>query len=124
MNPHRLEKQVTLAAKRATKRSNHPLSHEEALRLQIQIVPAWLRWTMGTVGTLAIAAAIQGWLLETGGANFLFGLGGLLLLCFGIFGIRRTLSAIAEGISSQYIIDLPALAVEASLSVITSLASD
>ena len=124
MNPHRLEKQVTLAAKRATKKSNHALTHEEALRLQIQIVPTWLRWTMGIVGIVAILTAIQGWLFETGGANLFFGLGGLLLLCFGVFGIRRTLSAIAEGISSQYIVDLPALAIEVSLSVITSLGSD
>lgn len=124
MSPHRLKKQVTLAAKRATKKSDHALSYEEAVRLKIQIVPAWLRWFVSLSGTLAVIAAVEGWLTDSPAGNLCLVIAGLFLIAFGIFGIRRTLSALSEAISSQYIIDLPAIAVETSVNLLASLASD
>ena len=59
-------------------------------------MPSTLRGLLIVVGSVILLAGWFGWPLESGWVRFFEGVGGLLMMMFGIFGVRRTLSKVVE----------------------------
>ncbi len=124
MSPHRLEKQVTRAAQKAARKSRRPLTEQEALDLKIQIVPTWLRWVLGCASMVGAIASTQDWFGLSAAPSAIVFIFSLFVLAFAIFGIRKTLSALGEVISSQMLPDLLGAAVETSASIFQAVTND
>jgi hypothetical protein len=105
IQPEKLKMRAIKAGIRASKRRHHVVSKEELLGLKIQVLPATLRGFLIIAGVAMIALAVIGWPFPADPHQVLMGIGGGVLLIFGIFGIRRTLenvvdSAVGEGIGA------------------------
>jgi len=104
MRPKRVERLQRTAIRkgiRTSRKLNHALTKEEILDLKIQILPATARILLITGGILAIGASLAAWPSDSNVTQGLEFLGGLFLLLFGIFGIRRTLSELADLMSNK-----------------------
>jgi hypothetical protein len=84
------------AGVKASKRLHHVVTREELLAVRVQTMPSTLRGLLIVVGSVILLAGWFGWPLESGWARFFEGVGGLLMMMFGIFGVRRTLSKVVE----------------------------
>ncbi len=96
VDPVILRKRAVKAGVKASKRLHHVVTREELLAVRVQTMPATLRGLLIVVGTVILLAGWFGWPLESGWARFFEGVGGLLMMMFGIFGVRRTLSKVVE----------------------------
>lgn len=96
VDPVILQKRAVKAGVKASKRLHHVVTREELLAVRVQTMPATLRGLLIVVGTVILLTAWFGWPLESGWARFFEGVGGLLMMMFGIFGVRRTLSKVVE----------------------------
>jgi hypothetical protein len=106
---HRIEK----AGIRASLRAGHPLSREELLDVEVQVMPlatrllfvalafgaTWASYTLYSAGQIA-------WCIG-------FGFTAVLLLLFAIFGVRRTLSDIFDNMDANTAYELSELAIRA-----------
>jgi len=104
MNPKRAERLQRTAIRkgiRTSKKLHHALTRKEILNLKIQIVPAAVRILLAIGGILLISVSFAAWPSESNAIQGLEFLSGLLLLLFGIFGIRRTLSGMADQMSYE-----------------------
>ena len=102
MRPRRIERLQRTAIRKAVRTSrklHHALTKDEILGLRIQIVPATARILLATGGILLITAALISWPSDSNVIQGLEFLAGIFLLLFGIFGIRRTLSELADQMS-------------------------
>ena len=102
MRPRRVERLQRTAIRKAVRTSrklHHALTKDEVLDLKIQIVPATARILLATGGILLITAALIAWPSDSNVIQGLEFLAGIFLLLFGIFGIRRTLSELADHMS-------------------------
>lgn len=100
VNPAVLEKRAVKAGVKASKKLHHVVTPEELLALRVQTWPAGLRVLVCIIGTLLLLGAWFGWPLEGGLARFFEGIGGVLLVLFGIFGVKRTLSNLVDGLGN------------------------
>jgi putative Mn2+ efflux pump MntP len=80
-----------------SKKRNQLLTSSEVAGLKIQTIRPYVRIAFGSIGLLLIASAWIGWPTLSNIAHVMEWIGGILFLCFGIFGIRRTLSHAADG---------------------------
>lgn len=104
MKPKRVERLQRIAIRkgiRASRKLDHALTKKEIRDLRIQIVPATARILMATGGIALIAAALTAWPSDSNVVQGLEFLAGLFLLLFGIFGIQRTLSSLADQMSTE-----------------------
>jgi len=97
----RLQRAAIRKGIRTSRKLHHALTKKEVLDLRIQIVPAIPRILMIVGGISLIAAALAAWPSDSNVVQGLEFLAGLFLLLFGIFGIRRTLSEVADQMSNQ-----------------------
>jgi hypothetical protein len=96
VDPVILQKRAVKAGVKASKRLHHVVTREELLAVRVQTMPSTLRGLLIVVGSVILLAGWFGWPLESGWARFFEGVGGLLMMMFGIFGVRRTLSKVVE----------------------------
>lgn len=104
MKAKRVERLQRIAIRkgiRTSRKLNHALTKEEILGLKIQILPSTVRILLATGGILLITAALIAWPSDSNPVQGLEFLSGFFLLLFGIFGIRRTLSGIADQMSNK-----------------------
>jgi len=81
---------------RAAARLNHVPDEKEFRSLKIQVVPLWPRLSAMTAGVGFTGAGLSGWPLESNAVQGVFGVGGILLVIFGLVGVRRTLEEILD----------------------------
>jgi hypothetical protein len=96
VDPVILQKRAVKAGVKASKRLHHVVTREELLAVRVQTMPSTLRGLLIVVGSVILLAGWFGWPLESGWVRFFEGVGGLLMMMFGIFGVRRTLSKVVE----------------------------
>ena len=92
----RIRKNAVKAGTRYAKKHSEGISKEDLLSIKVQTMSGWLRWFMGVTGIILIAFSIVAWPSDGFGIRCLEMIGGLLLVAFGIFGIRRTISNISD----------------------------
>jgi hypothetical protein len=101
VDPVILQKRAVKAGVKASKRLHHVVTREELLAVRVQTMPSTLRGLLIVVGSVILLAGWFGWPLESGWARFFEGVGGLLMMMFGIFGVRRTLSKVVEKVGEK-----------------------
>lgn len=89
----RLKKNGLKAGIKKSKKEGHVLSKEELLEMKVQVMPSLFRWISGILGVVGIGYAVF-----VGEFSILFLLLGLLLLVCGIYGYRKTLSKVVDGL--------------------------
>lgn len=95
-----LAKRIEKAGIRASIKEGHLLTESEIRNIKVQILPIPLRVLFGILGVVAVGASCVFF------SNDMDGLGGfsavlsVLMLLFGIFGVRRTLSHILDTMSN------------------------
>ncbi len=99
--PERMIRVAAAAARRRARKAGRALSRQELLRLKLQLVPAPLRLLLGITGTTAVICGATGWPWDAEAVRAAEIIAGILLIVFGIYGIRRTLSRIADGMSHE-----------------------
>jgi hypothetical protein len=117
----RIVRNAQRAGLRMGRREGHVPSREEMLKLKVQVAPAWARWCSAV---LALASAGGSWYTfssELYGSGFLLAVLALLFFCFAIFGIRRTLSKILDGLDATHSADLFGIIVEGVFSAVGAL---
>ena len=92
----RLQRNAVKAGIRAAARLNHIPDKKEFRSLKVQVVPLWLRLSAMAVGVGLFWAGLSGWPLESNAVQGVFGIGGILLVVFGLVGVRRTLEEILD----------------------------
>ena len=96
---------------RAVRRRRHMLDEEELRALKVQVMPALPRILLVTFGALALIGAFCGWPWDSSERQFLEGLLGAGSLSFGLFGVRRTLGAVLDSVSTVDVLGLIAQAI-------------
>ena len=100
LSPEKLQNRAIKAGIRASKKRHHVVSKEELLKLKIQVLPSSLRGFLLLSGAAMILGAVIGWPFPADGHQVLMGIGGGLLVIFGVFGVRRSLETFVDGLSS------------------------
>jgi hypothetical protein len=114
----KLLKRVEKAGVRKSLKEGHVLGKEDLLAMKVQIVPNYLRIVLG-LG--ALVSGIFSWLYWTWDSpepGVLLGLTSLILFLFAVFGIRRTLSGILDGMDATSGAELLGAAVEGVFSAV------
>lgn len=109
MNPNqtaRLQKRAIRAGVKKARKEGHALDEREVLGLKVQVISAWWRWLLGLTGMFLILSGAFEWLTTNNLVQGLEIMGGILLVFFGIVGVRRTLSEIADAAVDTGIGDL------------------
>ncbi|MDB4307298.1 hypothetical protein OAK89_02300 [Akkermansiaceae bacterium] len=88
----RLKKNGLKAGVKKSKKEGHVLTKEDLLKMKVQVMPSPFRIASASLGVFVIAYS----LLAGGFSIFLFLLG-LLFLMGGIYGYRKTLSKVVDG---------------------------
>lgn len=91
-----VERRAIKAAVKVSKKRRHVVSGEELLSLRVQTMPAWLRIALVLSGFALLASGWFGWPSESNLVQGLEAVSGIFAILFGSFGIRRTLSHIAD----------------------------
>lgn len=104
-----------------SRREGHAPTREEMLKLKVQVAPAWARWCSAVLASAAAGGSWYTFSLEMHGWGFLLAVLALLFFCFAIFGIRRTLSKILDGLDVTHSAELFGLIVEGVFSAVGSL---
>lgn len=114
----RLVKKIEKAGVRKSMKEGHLLDRGDLLAMKVQVMPSLLRITFG-FGSLVIGvlSCLQ-WIWDKPGVALVLALVALFLLGFTIFGIRRTLSSILEGMDAASAGDLMEAAVEGICSAV------
>ncbi len=92
----KLRRRAIKAGLRTSRRVRHPLSREEILELRVQIIPTAPRLIMALAAISLFTAAAFSWPFTSNSSAAVEVLIGVFLLLFAIFGIRRTLSNLAD----------------------------
>jgi hypothetical protein len=98
--PDILEKRAVKAGVKASKKLHHVVTREELLAVRVQTWPVQLRLLMFLAGAGLLVAAVMGWPLEGGIARFFEGASGVLLMLFGVFGVKKTLGNLVDGLGN------------------------
>lgn len=94
------------AGVKAARRRHHLLSEEELRDLKIQVLSNPLRIILGILSLACVAAAALGLPNDSNSVQAILVCLGILLLVFALFGIRRTLGSILDGLSTEGAIEL------------------
>ncbi|WP_038165840.1 hypothetical protein [Verrucomicrobium sp. BvORR106] len=117
----RIVRNAQRAGLRMSRREGHAPTKEELLKLKVQVASAWSRWVSAI---LAMGSAGGSWYtfsLKMDGWGFVLAVLALLFFCFAIFGIRRTLSKVLDGLDVAHSAELFGLIMEGIFSAVGSL---
>lgn len=114
----RLLKRVEKTAVRRSLREGHPLSREELLMMKVQILPNPLRVVMGLGACVAGIFSYLNWTWDSPESAWPLAILSVFLFAFAIFGIRRTLSKILDGMDVGTAAELLGAAVEGVVSAV------
>lgn len=92
----RLQQRAIRAGVKKARKEGHALDEREVLGLKVQVLSAWWRWLLGLTGVFLIISGVLGWFSASNVVQALEIIGGILLVFFGIAGVRRTLSRIVD----------------------------
>jgi hypothetical protein len=95
----KLRRRAVKAGIRVAKQRHHALDEREILSLKVQVLPALLRVLIALAGVAMIVAGINGVPTDSNAAQAALVIGGLLVILFAAFGVRRTLSSIVENLT-------------------------
>lgn len=104
MKPKRVERLRRAGIRkgiRASRKQGHALSKQELLGLKIQTMPGAIRAILMAIGIALVIAGALEWPSPSGAIQAIEVIGGILLLTCGIFGIKRTLTELADQMSFQ-----------------------
>jgi hypothetical protein len=96
---------IEKAGARASLRQGHLISREELLDLRIQIIPLSFRILSGVLAAVSAWACHFYYAAGSGGAAFGFGLLAFLLLLFAIFGFKKTLANLLDGLDAAQLVE-------------------
>lgn len=116
-----LEKRVVRTGIKVSKQQGHTVSREELLNLRVQTLPNPLRLALVALGGACIAACYFSWPHEANSIRGLEAISGILLILFGLFGIRRTLSQILDSVQPLDAINLVGELVDAIANAVSDL---
>lgn len=114
----KLLKRVEKTGVRKSLKEGHAFSREELLAMKVQVVPNYFRIVLGMGAVVAGSFSYLQWSWGEPGLSVLLALVSLLLLFFSLFGIRRTLSKILEGMDASSASELLGAAVEGIFSAV------
>lgn len=114
----KLQRRAVKAGVRVAKRRHHLLSEEELRAVKVQVVPLSVRLIVAIVALSMIIAGACGWPSDANSAQALLVVGGILLLLFSIFGVRRTIESILDNLSSQASVEFAGAVLEGIASAI------
>jgi hypothetical protein len=117
----KLLKRVEKAGVRRSLKAGHVLDRDELLAVRVQILPDYLRITLAVSSAVAGGSSYFCWIGEEPGWSLLLGILALFLFLFAIFGIKRTLSKILEGLGDAASHELLGAAIEGIFSAVGSI---
>jgi hypothetical protein len=110
LSREKIERRAVKAGVKCSKKHGHLVSKEELLALRVQTMPAALRVSLVVLGFALIASGWLAWPSDSNVVQGLEAISGILLIAFGAFGIRRTLSRVLDSVDA---IDLGGVILEA-----------
>lgn len=96
-----IRRRAVKAGIRKSGKLHHPLQPEEILSLKVQVLPAFARIAMGAAAVLLFVSACAGWPSEEEWVRMIEAIAGVFLVFFSLFGVRRTLSGLADRLSTD-----------------------
>lgn len=98
-----IRRRAVKAGIRRSRKLHHSLRREEILSLKVQVLPILPRIAIGVAGTLLMISAFTGWPFGDDWIRLVEILTGGLLIVFSLLGVRRTLSGMADHLSTDII---------------------
>ena len=117
----RLAQKIEKAGIRASIKEGHPLTESELLNIRVQILPNPLRATFCVFGAISAIASYYWFTQDFDGYGIVSAFISILLIFFGIFGVRRTLSRILDTMDAMDAAEIVGYAIEGISSAIGSL---
>ncbi|GEP44815.1 hypothetical protein [Brevifollis gellanilyticus] len=117
----RLVKKIEKAGIRASIKEGHPLTEAELRDIKVQVLPSPLRIIFGVLGGIAGLLSFSSFMQDADGQGFIWASVSLMLLLFGIFGVRRTLSRILDTMDAVDAAEILGHAIEGIASAVGSL---
>lgn len=114
----RLLKKVEKTGVRRSLHEGQVLDKEDLLAMKVQILPNFLRITLGVGAVVAGFCSYLNWNWEDPEMSVLLAVVSLFLFLFAIFGIRRTLSRILENMDAESASELLEAAVDGVVSAV------
>ena len=96
-----IRRRAVKAGVRKSNRLHHSLRREEILSLKVQVLPALPRIAMGVAGVLLVVSACSGWPSQEDWVRVTEIISGIFLVLFSLLGVRRTLSEMADHLSTD-----------------------
>jgi len=103
---------------RKSLREGQVLGREGLLAMKVQIVPNYLRIALGVGSMVSGIFSYLHWIWNAPELSLLLAVAALILFVFSIFGIRRTLSKVLEGMDTTSGVELLEAAVEGVFSAV------
>jgi hypothetical protein len=97
----KIRRRAVKAGIRRSRKLHHSLQEEEILSLKVQVLPAVPRIAMGVAAVMLLVSACAGWPSEEEWVRMMEAIAGLLLVFFSLLGVRRTLSTLADHLSTD-----------------------
>lgn len=116
----KLLKRVEKAGVRRSLKAGHVLDRDELLAVKVQVLPDYLRIALGVSSLIAGVSSYLCWTRDEsawGGGLSIFA---FFLFLFAIFGIKRTLSKILEGMGDAAAYEILGAAIEGIFSAVGS----
>ncbi|WAC20263.1 hypothetical protein OVA24_02570 [Luteolibacter sp. SL250] len=98
-----IRRRAVKAAIRKSGKLHHSLRREEILSLKVQVLPASPRIAMGVAAVLLLVSAGTGWPFEEDWIRLVEIITGGFLIVFSLLGMRRTLSGMADHLSTDIV---------------------
>ena len=116
----RINKRAVKAGRRLATKCDGKISQDDLLGMKIQTMPLWSRLILLSSGSLGCLFGFTGWPVEHVLAQIVAVLLGLFLISWGIFGAKKTLSNVMDGLDAATSSDLLEGIVDGVGSAITS----
>jgi len=97
----KIRRRAVKAGIRRSRKLHHSLREEEILSLKVQVLPLLPRLVMGAAGGLLMVSGFTGWPADDGWIRGLELITGGFFIVFSLLGVRRTLSEIADRLSTD-----------------------
>lgn len=117
----RLVKRIEKAGIRASIKEGHALTEAELRNIKVQILPNPLRVIFCVLGAISAIVSYCCFTYEFDGYGVISAIISILMLLFGIFGVRKTLSRILDSMDSIHAADVLGLAIEGISAAVGSL---
>ncbi len=98
-----IRRRAVKAGIRRSRKLHHPLRREEILSLKVQVLPTVPRIVMAVAGILLVVSACTGFPAEDDWIRLVEIITGGFLIVFSLLGVRRTLSGMADHLSTDIV---------------------